>query len=270
MRIRARAGRDFSAADRTGAPLVAIVSDTLAARLWPGQSAIGKRLVDSFGRAKDGRPSQWRIVVGVVAAAHYRELEHPRFDLYVPVAQADGFDPENVVVRTDGSARSLIPAAAAVLSNVDAQLTAANVTTMDDVVREVRAPWRFNMVLFTAFGCMSIGLTVIGIAGLVVSTVDWRRREIGVRLALGAQPREVVSLIAVQGTRLIGIGVGAGLLSSLLASRLVAHLLFGVTATDPETLLAVAAGVLVLGGLASYLPARRAAALDPCSMFRED
>jgi putative ABC transport system permease protein len=156
-----------------------------------------------------------------------------------------------------------------VLSNVDPQLTAADVTTMDDVVRRVRAPWRFNMLLFSAFGVMSIGLTVIGVVGLIVSTVNSRRREIGVRLALGAQPRDVVSLIAVQGTRLIGLGVGAGLVSSLLASRLLGSLLFGVTATDPGTLVAVAAGVLGLGGLASYLPARRAAALDPSVMFRE-
>ena len=89
------------------------------------------------------------------------------------------------------------------LSNVDPQLTAADVTTMDDVVGRVRAPWRFNMLLFSVFSGLSIGLTVIGIAGLIVSTVNWRRREIGVRLALGAQTRDVVSLIAIQGARLI-------------------------------------------------------------------
>jgi putative ABC transport system permease protein len=141
---------------------------------------------------------------------------------------------------------------------------------MDDVVRQVRAPWRFNMLLFSAFGCMSIGLTVIGIAGLAVSTVNWRRREIGVRLALGAQRRQVVSMIAAQGARSIALGVALGVLCSLLASRLLSNLLFGVAATDPRTLLLVATAVLVLGALASYLPARRAAALDPCSIFREE
>jgi ABC-type antimicrobial peptide transport system permease subunit len=156
------------------------------------------------------------------------------------------------------------------LSNIDPQLTAADVTTMDDVMRQVRAPWRFNMLLFSAFGCMSIGLTVIGIAGLVVSTVNWRRREIGVRLALGAQSHEVVALIAVQGARLICAGVAFGILMSLLAARLLASLLFGVAATDARTLMVVAAGVLGLGLLASYLPARRAAALDPGTMLREE
>jgi predicted permease len=270
MGVGLRAGRDFSSTDRAGTPLVVVVSDNLAARIWPGQNAVGQRLLQGFERAKDGRPSQWRTVVGVVNAAHYRELERPRFDLYVPLAQAENFDPEHIVVKTAGSPRAMIPAVAALLSNVDPQLTAADVTTMDDVVRGVRAPWRFNMLVFGAFAGMSIVLTVIGIAGLVVSTVNWRRREIGVRLALGAQPHEVVSLIAIQGARLIGFGVGLGVLSSLLGSRLLSTLLFGVAATDPRTLILVAAGMLAVGVLASYLPARRAAALDPCRIFRED
>ena len=266
MGIRVRRGREFSSTDRAGAPLVAVVSDNLAARTWPGQNAIGKRLLDSFGRGK----AQWRTVVGVVGAAHYRELERPRFDLYIPLAQTEDFNPEHVVVKTAGTPRALIPAVAALLSNVDPQLTAADLTTMDDVVRQVRAPWRFNMLLFSAFGAMSIGLTVIGIAGLIVSTVNWRRREIGVRLALGAQAHDVVSLIAIQGARLIGIGVGLGVLSSRLASRLLSSLSFGIAAGDARTLGVVAAGVLAFGVLAAYLPARRAATLDPCSMFRED
>jgi ABC-type antimicrobial peptide transport system permease subunit len=164
----------------------------------------------------------------------------------------------------------LVPAVATVLSDVDPQLTAADVRPMADVVREIRAPWRFNMLLFSVFSCLSIGLTVIGIAGLIISTVNWRRREIGVRLALGAQRREVVSLIAMEGAKLIALGISLGVLFSLLASRLLSSLLFGVAATDPRTLMMVSAAVLGLGGLASYLPARRAAALDPCRIFREE
>ena len=270
MGVGMRAGRDFTSADRAGSPLVVIVSDNLAARLWPGQQAIGKRLLQGFERGKDGHSSQWRTVVGVVGAANYRELERPRFDLYVPHAQAEGFDPEHFMIRTSENPRALIPALAAALSNVDPQLTAADVTTMDDVVRRVRAPWRFNMLLFGAFGCMSIGLTVIGIAGLVVSTVNWRRREIGVRLALGAQAHEVVRLIAAQGTWLIVTGVALGAVLSLLASRLISSLLFGIAATDARTLILVAAGVLGCGVIASYLPARRAAAFDPGVILREE
>jgi putative ABC transport system permease protein len=270
MGVGVRRGRDFSSTDRAGAPLVAVVSENLAARVWPAQNPIGKRLVDSFGRGKDGRPSQFRTVVGVVGAAYYRELEQPRFDFYVPVAQAESFDPEHIVVKTTGNPRALIPTVATMLSNVDPQLAAADVTTMDDVVSRVRAPWRFNMLLFSVFSCLSIGLTVIGIAGLIVSTVNWRRREIGVRLALGAQRRDVVSLIAIQGAKLIGVGVGLGVLWSLLASRLLSSLLFGVAATDSRTLIMAAAGVLVFGLLATYLPARRAATLDPCRILREE
>jgi len=270
MSIGLRSGRDFSSIDRAGAPLVAVVSDNLAARLWPAQDPIGKRLLDSFGRGTDTRPSQWRTVVGVVGAAHYRELERPRYDVYVPLAQADGFDPEHLVVKTINNPHALVPTVATILSNVDPQLTAADITTMDEVVSRVRAPWRFNMLLFGVFSGLSIGLTVIGIAGLIVSTVNWRRREIAVRLALGAQTRNVVSLIAIHGAKLIAIGVGLGLLWSLLVSRLLSSLLFGVAATDAPTLIAAAAGVLAFGVLASYLPARRAAGLDPCRIFREE
>jgi predicted permease len=267
MGIRLRDGRTFSAADRAGAPPVAVMSGSLAARLWPGENPLGKRLLHSFERSQGA--AAWRTVVGVVTAANYRELDRARYDLYVPLAQAEGFDPEHLVVKTTGDPRALIPAAGAVLSNLDPQLTAAEVTTMDDVVRQVRAPWRFNMLLFGAFGCMSIGLTVIGIAALVVSTVNGRRGEIGVRLALGAQRHQVVSMIAVQGGRLIALGVGLGLLTSLLTSRLLSGLLFGVGAADPRALLFVAAVVFGLGLLATYLPARRAATLDPAVMFRE-
>jgi putative ABC transport system permease protein len=270
MSVGLRGGRDFTPADRAAAPLVAIVSDNLAARLWPGQNPIGKRVVDSFGRGKDGRPSQWLTIVGVVVAAHYRELDRPRFDFYVPLAQAQGFNPEHIVVKTSGAPRALIPTVATMLSTVDPQLTAADVTTMAEIVRRVRAPWRFNMLLFGVFSCLSIGLTAIGIAGLIVSTVNWRRREIGVRLALGAQTRDVVSLITIHGTKLIGVGVGVGVLASVLASRLLSSLLFGIAATDSRTLILVTAGVFALGVLASYLPARRAATLDPCRIFREE
>jgi putative ABC transport system permease protein len=270
MGVRVRRGRDFSSTDRLAAPPVAIVSDNLAARAWPGQNPIGKRLVDSFGRGRDGRPPQWRTVVGVVGAAHYREIDRPRFDLYVPLAQAESFNPEHIVAKTSSNPRGLIPTVATMLSNVDPQLTDTDVTTMDDVVSRVRAPWRFNMLLFSVFSGLSIGLTVVGIAGLIVSTVNWRRREIGVRLALGAQRRDVVSLIAIQGAKLIGVGVGLGVLWSLLASRLLSSLLFGIAANDSRTLILVAAGVLAFGVLASYLPARRAATLDPCRIFREE
>jgi predicted permease len=270
MSIRLRSGRDFATTDRPAAPLVAIVSDTLAARLWPAQDPIGRRLLDSFGRGKDGRSSQWRTVVGVVAAAHYRDVDRSRADLYVPVTQAPTFIPEHIVVRTTGPPRALTPAVTAAMSTVDSQLTVADVVTMDDVVRQVRAPWRFNMLLFSVFSCLSIGLTVVGVAGLTMATVNSQRREIGVRLAFGARPQAVVMMVAMQSARLIAVGVAIGILVSLLTARLLAGFLFGLTATDPSTLIAVAVSVLALGTLAAYVPARRAAKLDPCRIFREE
>ena len=125
-------------------------------------------------------------MIGIVGDAHYREIERPRFDFYVSLAQAEGFHPEHIVVKASGNPRELVPTVATMLSNVDPQLSATDVTTMADVVGQVRAPWRFNMLLFGVFSGLSIGLTVIGIAGLIISTVNWRRRENRCTAGLGS------------------------------------------------------------------------------------
>jgi predicted permease len=264
-------GRDFTAQDRANAPDVVIVSESLATRAWPGQSPIGKRLIDSFiGRAAGGGPPRWQTVVGVVGNARYRELSRPWPDMYVPFAQALEFDAEHVVVKAAGDPRPLMAPLAGLLSRIDPQLSAADVTTMDDVVRGIEAPWRFNVQLFSAFGAMAAVLTAIGIVGLMLSMVQWRRGEIGIRLALGAQRSQVVALIVRQGITLVAAGVLMGSLLSLFTARLLSSLLFGISARDPGGLAAVGAVVLVLGALACYFPARRAAAVDPCTVFRSE
>jgi putative ABC transport system permease protein len=190
--------------------------------------------------------------------------------MYVPLAQAGDFDVEHFIVRTAGEPRMLIPAVAHELVAVDNGFSLDAPTTMDDVVDRVRAPWRFNMLLFSAFGGVSIGLTSIGIFGLIAYTVTWRRREIGVRIALGAQADQVTRMIVLQGAKLVGCGMVIGLGITLLTSRLVASLLFETGPQDPSTLVEVCATVLALTTLACYLPARRAALLDPSMVFRDE
>jgi putative ABC transport system permease protein len=271
MGIRLLRGRDFATTDRAGTPMVVIVSELLAERAWPGQDPLGKRLIDGFvGGGMGARLQRWQTVVGVVESAQYRTLDQPRPDLYVPLAQAGDSDAAHAVIRTTGDPRSMAPQIGALLSHVDPQLANTGFTTMDEVVAQVQAPWRFNMQLFSAFGFAAIGITALGIVGLVASMVNWRRREIGVRLALGGQPQQVVSMILREGFGLVGVGVAIGLFVSLLASRLLSGLLFGISASDPATFAAMGLAVAALGTIACYLPARRAAAVDPCIVFRDE
>jgi putative ABC transport system permease protein len=271
MGIRLIRGRAFAAGDSEHAPLVAIVSELTAARAWPGQDPIGKRLMDSFiGRGDGLGPSRRQTVVGVVATSRYREVDRPWPDLYVPLAQAGAFDTEHFVVRTSAEPRLLLPTIAAALSAVDGGLSIVAPTTMDEVMAQVRAPWQFDMLLFSMFGAVSIGLTAIGVFGLMAYTVTWRRREIGLRIALGARETDVVRMIVLEGGELVGIGLAIGLVVSLLATRLMRGLLFNISPTDPATLVAVCAGVMAVAGVACYIPARRVALTDPSIVFRDE
>jgi putative ABC transport system permease protein len=272
-------GRGFTDADNERAPLVAIVSEVTAARAWPGQDPIGKRFVDSFvGKelmssvmsGSSPPPPRWQTVVGVVATSRYREIETPRADLYVPLAQATDFDPESFVVRTSGNPQALAPTIASEISDFDRGLSLAEPTTMAEIVRRVQAPWHFNMLLFSTFGAVSIGLTAIGLFGLIAYTVTWRRREIGVRIALGARARSVVMMVVIQGLWLIVAGLALGGVVTIFATRLMSSLLFQVKPTDPVALMVACGALVVLAGLACYLPARRAAALDPSIVFRDE
>jgi predicted permease len=271
MGIRLIRGRDFAAEDGEHAPLVVIVSELTASRVWPGQDPIGQRLMDSFIGHDDGpHPSRWQTVVGVVATSRYREIDRPWPDLYVPLAQASANDAEHFVVRTSQDPYLVVPTIAAALSRVDGGLSVEAPTTMADVMAQVRAPWHFDMLLFSVFGAVSIGLTAIGLFGLMAYTVSWRRREIGLRIALGAREGQVVRMIVLEGGRLVGIGLAVGLGVSLLATRLMRGLLFNISPTDLSTLVAAGVGVLVVASVACYIPARRVAIMDPSIVFRDE
>jgi ABC-type antimicrobial peptide transport system permease subunit len=257
------AGRMFEASDSSKSPLVAIVSAVTASRLWPGQDPIGKRLHLSL--SGDG---EWHTVVGVVGTARYREIDSPRFDLYVPLRQVDT-DGQYFMVRTIGNPLSAASTIATEISTFDKGLAAGSVTTMDAIVRRTQGPWRFNMLVFGLFGGVALGLSAVGLFALVDFDVAQRTREIGLRIALGAARRDVVRLMIWQGAKPSAIGMLAGIVAALIVTQLLSQFLFEIRPTDPVTFASVLLLLSVVIVLASYLPARRAAAIDPQAVLRE-
>lgn len=265
MRIPVLHGRDFTAGDRAGAPGVVAVSPAMARLAWPGEDPVGKRLAWSVDE-KTG--PDWRQVVAVVGDVRQGDLADPmRPTIYLPMAQSDllGRDVEmGIVTRARAGDPSALatPLRRAVL-RVDPRLPVFDVTTLDEIRAASVATTRFNMLLLTALGGIGLLLAAVGIYGVISWFVSQRTQEIGLRMALGATERGVLTLVAWQAMRPVLVGLIVGLAGAVAATRALSSLLFGVTATDPATF----AGVLVvLAGaalLASWLPARRAARVEP-------
>jgi predicted permease len=270
MGIRLIRGREFADRDRTDAPYVVIVSEALADRAWPGQDPLGKRIRTNLTlRRGDHEPTGWQTVVGVVATARYREIQSPRLDLYAPFRQADPIA-ECIVVRTTVPPERLVPAVASVVKEIDATTVLDRVKSMDTIVRHTRGPWLFSTLVFSLFGVVALGLSGLGLFGLVAYAVAQRRREIGIRIALGARPSGVVGLMVRQGMGPAVYGLLAGVCGAVLVTRLLASLLFDTSPTDVPTFSAVAAGFAFVSFVASYLPARRAASVSPVVALRAE
>jgi predicted permease len=264
MRISLLRGRIFDERDGATASLSAIVSEATANRLWPGKDPIGQRLYLSF--PDDDR---WHTVVGVVGTARYREIINPRFDIYVPMRQATS-DVKHFTVRTTGDPLSAADAVAAAVTNVDPRLSISDVTTMDAIVRRVRGPWQFTLIVFALFGLIALALAAVGLVAVVSYAVTRRSREIGVRIALGATPGRVIRLMLAQGAGPAAAGLLVGAIASRALAGAVQPLLFDVSASD---LLTFGSVVLFFGLVivaASYLPARRAGRIDPQSALRHE
>ena len=268
MGIRVLRGRNFNDGDAAGAPLAVLVSESMAARVWPGQDPIGKRLRAYGAEGGPNEPARWQTVVGVVESARYREIESPRLDIYVPHTQAPA-DVKHFAVRTSIDPARVLTALQAEVASFDPALTLGGVKTMEEIVAHTKGPWRFNMFLFSAFGLVALSLASMGLFALVAYSVAQRTREIGVRVALGATPADVVRLMLSQGATFAGIGVLCGLAVAWVTTRLIASLLFEVSATDPTTFVATAGILLTVSAVASYLPARRAARVDPLVALRD-
>ena len=266
MDIKVVRGRAFDARDTERAPRVVIVSERTAARLWPGAEPIGKRVLTN---AVEGKELEWQTVVGVVEDARYREIETPRYDFYVPFRQAES-EVQHFVVRTSGEPLALVPTLKERFRGIDPELTLEGATSMEQIVERTVAPWWFSTFVFIALSAMALAFAAIGLFAVIAYTVRQRTREIGVRIALGARTLDVVGLLLKEGAALCAVGLAIGIPAAWALTGFLSSLLVSVTPTDPGTF---AAAILTLAAVclgATYLPARRAAAVDPVTALKAE
>ncbi|MFL6262094.1 MAG: ABC transporter permease [Thermoanaerobaculia bacterium] len=259
-------GRGFTAADDEHAPGAVIVDEGLARRLWPGESPLNKRLKLN---ARTPAQSIWRTVVGVVGHVRQQGLAEAGGDqLYVPLAQYP-IRLVTLVARPAGPPEALATSLRGAFASLDHDLP-VTIRTIDQVIDDSLSRQRFNTFLFTFFGLVALALTVIGVYGVMAYSVAQRTRDVGIRMALGARKEDVLRLIVGQGARLTSVGLLLGLFAAWGMSRLMLTLLYGVGASDAITFVSVPLMLGLLGLVASYLPARRAAKVDPLVALRDE
>jgi putative ABC transport system permease protein len=260
-------GRTFGPDDVEGSPPVTVVSEALAREFWPGQDPLGKRIHLSG-------PMPWMTVVGVardVRPEALSEAPRPTYYLLTPqFARMAGFADQSMtlVLRTDGDPSGLVNAARGVIRELDPELALSNVQTLEAVVMSSVARPRFAASVLGAFGLSALVLAVVGVYGVLSSVMTRRRRELAVRIALGAHPRAVSWLVIGSGMRLAAAGVVVGLTVAVAGSRVLAALLYEVSPTDPAILVVVGAILLTAAGAASWFPARRATTVSPAEVLR--
>ena len=260
-----RQGRFFSDQDRDNSVPVVIISEAMARRFWPGENPIGRRLTPSF-HSEQGT----REIVGVVGDVKTSGLDADASAMmYLPFKQAP-LPFLSFVVRTASTPESLIQPVSKAIYAIDKEQALTDVETMDQVLGKSLSGRRFNMTLLLTFAGVALMLAAVGVYGVMNYTVTLRRRELGIRMALGAAKMDVLRLVLGQGLTLTLIGVGAGLVAAYALTRLMASLLYGVTATDYLTFGSVSAVLIAVGLVASYVPARRATKVNPTIALRAE
>jgi predicted permease len=258
-------GRGFQTADREGSPLVVIVSHSMARRAWPGQDPIGKRI----RWAGDEDIGRWRTVVGVVAESRYRDFLNPRPTIYVPAGQQP-FGSGYLLIRTAGTFGSMIPALRHAAREVHPDLDLVNPSPMEVVLDQPLARPRFNAAVLLFFSFVAVTLTAVGLYGLTAFVVAQRRREVGIRLALGAESRQIVALFLRRGMLPVLLGAVAGVCLAIVGGRVMSALVFGVATTDAAAI-GGAVVIFTLVALAAVLvPTRGAARTDPMVVLRTE
>jgi putative ABC transport system permease protein len=254
-------GRAFTAQDSENAPLVVLISETMARKLWPGADPIGKQVRFYNSNPAEQRP--WRTVVGVVRDVKQYGLDTAgTMAMYETLAQFPT-SAVTLVVRTATDPSSMISAIRREILALDKDQAVFNIATMEQLVSDSIALRRFSMFLLGLFASLALVLAAVGIYGVIAQSVSQRTHEIGIRMALGAQARDVLKLIVRQGMSLTVVGIVVGLAGAFALTRLLANLLFGVGATDPTTFLWIPVLLAAVSFLACYIPARRAAKLNP-------
>jgi putative ABC transport system permease protein len=246
------------------APFVALINESLARKSFPGQDPIGRMIYCGYDSMK---PMQ---IVGVVADVRHQSLDTDVRPMVYLTNRQMGFPWMGVVIRTSGDPSAMTAQAVGQIRQLDPDLPVSQIATMEDVVAESVAQRRFAMLLLGVFGLLALALAAVGIYGVLSYSMTQRVPEIGVRLALGAEPGRIVRHFLRDGAVLTGLGLGVGLAIGVAVSRLLGKLLYGVTPTDPLTYLAVAAILAVVASLAAYLPVRRASKVDPVIALRNE
>jgi putative ABC transport system permease protein len=256
-------GRVFTERDRSDAPLAVVVNAALARQFFPGEDAVGKKLHIEWGR-----PEENYEIVGVVGDVRQQSLDQAaNAGLYLATLQ-EPTTPVYLVVRTLGDPKQVARAIQAEIHAMNRAVPISKVRTMDDYVADSVSAPRFHAILLGGFAALAVLLAAVGIFGVISYAVAQRTQEIGVRRALGADAAGVMRLVLTQSLGLSATGVTIGFAGALALSRILRTMLFGVTPTDTLTFASVAAGLLAVAFLASYLPARRAARIDPLRALR--
>jgi putative ABC transport system permease protein len=266
------AGREFEATDRSDGGRVVILNRALADRLFPGQDPLGRRVAWT-GDVLRFIPlsGEWRTVVGIVGDTRDAGPDAPPPPaLYQPMAQNDmGFYPGGFIIRAAGAA-TLGPQAARVVRELVPDQPIERVATLEEIREQTIAPQRLNALLVGAFGVVALVIAAVGIGGVLAFFITQRTAEIGIRMSLGADPGRVMRMVLADGGVMLGLGIGCGLVGSIVAARLLQGLLFGVPPRDPVTFLAVAVVMALVGLGACALPALRAARVDPLVAMRAE
>ncbi len=259
MRVPLVQGRDVEERDDERAARVVVINETMARRFWPGGDALGRRV-----KVAD----DWLDIVGIAKDVKNRILsETPAPLLYIPLLQ-DYRTNMILVARTAIEPEAMVHAVQAEVVALDAGMPMFDIKTLEEHIGVSLFVQRMAATLLSLFGVLALVLSAVGLYGVMAYTVSQRLRELGIRIAIGAQRRDLLVLILGQGLALSVIGIISGVLMALMATRLLAHSLYGVSATDPVTFMVVALLLLVVALVAGYVPARRATKIDPIVALR--
>ena len=265
MRVPLLRGRGFTGADRIGAPKVVVINETAARRYFPGEDPLGKQVAVYQGGFNTGAE-----VVGIVGDVRYETIDSTaRPDAYIPYAQAP-VGRMMIFARTTQDPAALAPSAMARLRQVAPSAPIYDIQPMESRLASASSQARFSAILLGLFALVALTLAVTGIYGVMSFAVAQRTREIGIRIALGADRRRVLALILREGGLLALVGAGIGLAAALASTRVLRGMLFEVTTTDPGTYAAMIVVLAAAALTASWLPARRAARVDPMVAIRAD
>src|SRR5689334_11336964 len=259
-------GRDFNDQDTLDTTPIVVISEKTAKHYWPNEDPIGKRLKP--GATTNATP--WRTVIGVVKNVRQNDfVAEPKMQMYFSYRQMKDFFVANaLVVRTSVDPLSLATSVRNTFWSVDKDQTVANIQSMEHIVADAVARQRFSMLLLAIFAGLALVLAAVGIYGVMSYSVAQQTREIGIRIALGAQRHDVLRMTVKEGLKLVGVGLLIGLTSAFVLTRVMESLLFGISATDPITFGIICVVLLMVAALASYIPALRATTVDPMVALR--